>query len=352
MITTETLSRCPVQREDFGAGDYRVPVAHKLADGEKTALHDVLARVESHPYTDYAGFREEIAFVAENTVPNFLPEICHRFVSQDTARNPVLYLKNCPVDPHVPILDFVDPLTSKYAQKKTFIGEAFLAVVSHLLGTDIIGYRTANNGDKFQDIVPMEALQDTPSQKTAGVLRFHADIPHNAVRADWVYLLSLRNPSVNEVYTCYTRVIDALDYVGPELAALLHEPQYYSAHDTIHVQGGRPAGFTRLRPLILVEGNKLFTTFFEGNTYCDEPDGREALQRFTEGLYRKRYNLFLEEGDFAGFSNNTCLHARHIVSMRDPEINKTRWLLKTWNLDDVKPFCGHMLPNNPFTVNE
>lgn len=351
VIPEHVVPRAAAAPPPVAARSYTVNCARRLDDAERDQLYEVLD-VDVNPYRDYGRFLERIRAIARDRVPGFFRAVCRDLAARDLHAQPVLYLQNCPIDREVPLLDYEDPLTSKHAQKRTFVGEAFLAVISELLGTTVVGYRTANRGDMFHDIHPMRALAHTPSQKTVGTIHFHADIPNNKVRPDWVYLLSMRNSRQNRVYTTFVRLADVLASLDEPLQELLRQPIYYAPHETVHVYGGQADGFTPMKPMLLSERGHTFLAYFEGNTRSDTREGREALTALNTTLHRLSTPLFLDVRDFVAISNNTCMHGRKVEEITDPEAHRNRWLLKTWNVDRIEDHAAHLIPGRIHTSDE
>lgn len=106
---------------------------------------------------------------------------------------------------------------------------------SELTRTPVVGYRTAGNDDMFHDIYPMRDLAHTPSQKTVDTIKFHADIPNNRLRPDWVYLLSVRNDPVDDVYTVFIRLQDVFARLGDDVIEKLERPLFFSPKDTLGI---------------------------------------------------------------------------------------------------------------------
>ena len=333
------------------AQPYKVECICRLNDGDRDLLYDVLD-VDINPYREYGRFLDRIRTIARNEVPSFFRELCRDIAARDVRVQPVHYLQNCPIDRTVPVLDYDDPLTSKHEQKRTFVAEAFLSLISELLGTTIVGYRTANRGDMFHDIHPMRALAHTQSQKTQDTLHFHADIPNNKVRPDWVYLLSLRNSRANRVYTTFVRLADVLMNLDESLKELLKRPLYYAPREHVHVYGGQPDGFTALKPMLITERGYTFLAYFESRTSSDSREGREALAALSAVLHRLSTSIFLDERDFVALSNNASMHGRKVEEITDPEAQRNRWLLKTWNVDQIEDHVAHLMPGRINTSDE
>jgi L-asparagine oxygenase len=333
---------------------YDVPVAYRLTDSERTEVSGLLDGTVS-PYRDLTGFLAEVKARATSSTLSRLREVCADFKRHRLQDRPVLWLKNCPTG-NVPVLDFEDPLASKHAIKAEFIAETFLDVMAELLGTTVITYRTANRGDFFHDIIPMKKLEFTITQKTVNTLHFHCDLPNNKVRPDWVYLLTLRNSPLNEVYTPIVRVRDVLEGLDEETKETLRQPLFYAPRPVVDGNisnyGRADGGRTDPAPLLVRDrGYELFA-YHEGCTTSDVPAGQRALAAVDKLTHRLKHNVFLEERDFIAICNHTAMHARHVVNIVDMEAHRRRWLLKTWNVDDVKAHEAHMLPGLYYTADE
>ncbi len=333
---------------------YRVPTAHRFSDAQREELTARL-NVGASPYREYGRFLDEVRAIAASPELATLREVCTTFRRGDLAENPALLLSNCPTG-HVPMLSFEDPLASKHEIKTEFVAEAFLGLLAELQGTSIITYRTANRGDMFHDIIPMKTLEFTITQKTVNTLHFHCDLPDNKVRPDWVNLLAMRNSPLNEVYTPIVRVKDVLGGLDAKTLAVLREPIFHVpltvVEGNISNYGRADTGHTEPRALVVEDRGYTFFAYHEGCTTSTELRGREALVALEQLTHRLKHNVFLEERDFMSISNNTAMHARHVVKVTDMEAHRRRWLMKTWNVDDVELHRQHMVPGRFNTADE
>ncbi len=332
---------------------YTIPVHYTFTQKECTELEQVL-NVRSNPYREFNNFQKEIRAIVRDDLPGSLANLREAIATFDERKCPVFYLKNCPTG-EVPYLDFENPVDSKYERKKSFISEAFLSIFAELRNTTIITYRTANNGDMFHDVHPLKDLQYTMSQKTATTLHFHTDLPDNRLRPDWVNILTMRNSPKNEVYTAFVRLLDVFE-LEPELLKMLRKPLFENPRtkvkNNISVYGLQEAGYIEAKPVAVTERGYEFFRYNETYTISRSPEGQRALRALSEKLQQLRCSIFLEKGDFVSVCNNTCVHARHVVKIRDLEAHRNRWLLKTWNIDDPTRHSEHFLPGHPNTVDE
>lgn len=332
---------------------YQVPVAAALSDDQRQELAEVLA-VRASPYADQAAFLDEIQRLLPR-IPRFFRDAVEALRARDLREHPVHYLKNCPVG-EVPLLDFDAPLESKYALKKDFVAESFLTVFAELYGTPIVTYRTANRGDLFHDILPVRQLQFSKSQKSIRSLHFHTDLPDNRVRPDWVNLLSLRNSPANRVYTAFVRLVDVVSALDEETLSWLRQPLFRAprtmVQNNILVYGLEELGYLDWKPVILEDRGYEFFCYNESYTVAGTPEGAEAMRRLNATLQQIRCSLFLEQGDFVAICNNTSMHARHVVQVSDLEAHQRRWIMKTWNVDDLQIHRTHLLAGRHNTADE
>jgi L-asparagine oxygenase len=332
---------------------YSVQVSYAFSDDERAELEQIL-NVKSSPYRAWDRYAAEVREILRKGLPEFFEYAVEHCRARSLREDPVFYLKNCPIG-DVPYLDFDDPLSSKYELKKSFVAEAFLSVFAALHRTSIVTYRTANRGDKFHDIHPLRSLQYSMSQKTVNTLHFHTDLPDNRVRPDWVNLLSLRNSPDNEVFTAIVRVKDVFE-LDREIIATLRKPVFHSprtrVENNISVYGLKAQGYLELKPVIISDRGYEYFCYNESYTTSDSDEGKQALSELSRQLRRIKHDLFLAERDFVAISNNACLHARHVVKLRNLEAHQHRWLLKTWNVDDVELHRKHFVPGRLNIVDE
>jgi hypothetical protein len=116
--------------------------------------------------------------------------------------------------------------------------------------------------------------------------------------------------------------------------------------------GRADGGRTELAPLLVHDRGYTFLSYHEGCTASDDPAGKRALAAVDQIAHRLKHNVFLEERTFIAISNNTAMHARHVVKIADMEAHRRRWLLKTWNVDDVELHRQHMVPGRHNTADE
>lgn len=318
-------------------------VDHVVADDERAALEAAFLALDSSPYVDYRRFTDEVQAIADDgEVPGGFAGFCDAVRSLDRRDRPFVLLRNCPIDRDVPIFDFEEPVESKRARKRTFVAEAFLALYALLVETPPIGYANVNDGDVFQDIYPKASLRDTQSQKALGEIRFHKDLANHFVRPDYVNMLSMRADPRNRVYTSFVRNREALERLPDDVIETLREVEFHTPYDDLTIRAAKVD--VGEAPPHAVLTDELDLRFFEGRTTGLTDRARVAVDRLVEMLHALKARVLLMPGDFLSEHNNFSIHCKEIVHVHDPEALKTRWIIKTVNVDDLDAHRQHYVP--------
>ncbi|WP_265298656.1 taurine catabolism dioxygenase TauD [Verminephrobacter eiseniae] len=228
-------------------------------------------------------------------------------------------LRNCPLDPEIPVFDQDDPVADKYRQKKTFVGEGFLALFAELTTTPLLAYSTRNNGDFFHDVYAHNRYRNTQTQKTDGELYLHNDRTAHPVRADFLTLLGMRSDPRNLIYTGYVDGRDVLPFLTPQQQALLRQPLFCTPYD----EYSRDSNSLQVdsKPHIVLEESHCFR-YYETRTkpLPDAPrEAFDAMLAFKDALVRaKKERVRIGVGELFSFPNQAGLHNREIVELCDP----------------------------------
>ncbi len=201
-----------------------------FAAAEKQKLVDIGLTFKSNPYQDYLGFKKEVQnCIVQNNLyelPGFLEIKKYREKSEKNKLLP-LHLKNCPIDLTVPIFDFSRPLEDKWDNKKTFVGEFFLLLLSIIFDLPILAYTTRNKGDFYQDVYAQSAYSGTQTQKSDSELYFHNDRTAHYIRADYLCLLCMRSQRENIIKTKYIDGNDLLKAIPQKYHNVLRENIFF-----------------------------------------------------------------------------------------------------------------------------
>ena len=323
---------------------YPMKVDLVLSQTENRHLGNALLDVQGNPYKDYKTFQASVRDINESgVVPVRLADVFSRFSEGDQFENPYFMLKNCPIDPVIPLFGNTDPVNEKYRVKTTFVAEAFLQLAADRLGHFPIRYTNVNTGDAFQDIFPKEDLSLSQSQKSKVAIGFHKDLANHFVRPDHVNILALRNPRQNDVYTTFVRNKDILNNLPSEIVNVLRQPIFHTPFDDLTKYGDVDNKLGKPEQHPVIDGNEL--RYFEGRTTAEDPTAMAAITVLDTFLNTRKTRTFLEVGDFISTNNNTSIHGKDSF-IRDKEAANGRWLMKTVNVLDPKKYEQHFVPGD------
>ncbi|MFJ3900093.1 hypothetical protein [Streptomyces sp. NPDC090025] len=330
--------------------EWEITPEFTFTDEERTALEAALGAVTANPYRLYEAHLFQIdAVIAGGAVPRRFVDYVATLADRDRAEGPAVVLKNVPYDRDVPVFDYDEPVRSKYELKKTFVAESFLALFAQLAGTPGIGYVNVNDGDVYQDIYPKRAMRESQSQKALHRIYFHKDLANHFVRPDQVYMVGMRSNPANEVYTSFVRNIDVLAAFDEAEMEVLRSREFYTPFDDLTVMGGSlELGDADLHPVI---GGEDDLRYFENRTVGVTDRAKALVPKVNEVLHALKRRVFIEPGDFVITYNNHTVHAKEVVSVGDPEALRTRWIIKTVNVDSIEPHRAHLVPGTQHLVN-
>jgi len=326
---------------------------YTFSNEECLKLTHELLKIGNNPYTDYASFRIYVKKIIESNknIPRDFINLCLHKRKLDQYKDPYVFVKNCPVDPDLPFLDFDNPVEDKRNRKKTFVAEAFLELYAQLMGQEPIGYINVNDGDIFQDIHPMKKLINTQSQKASKTIYFHKDLANHFVRPDWVNILGLRASDENEIYTSFVRNRDLLNYIDDKLHAVLREPIFYTPYDDLTLSSSnKELGRAPSHP-VLGGAESFDIRFFENRTEGITDHAKEAVEEIVKALHALKQRLHISKGDFIGSANNECIHNKEVIRIGDEAAVNNRWLIKTVNVKCLDLHKAHMCEGEIRIVN-
>jgi len=321
-----------------------IPADYTFSEKDNIALTNVLLEVRENPYTNYAAFSKIVRNIADDAsyIPISFLDICEAKRRANRYFNPFVMLKNCPIDPDLPFLDFDSPVDDKRKSKKTYVAEAFLELYARLMRQEPISYINVNDGDIFQDIHPMRKLMDSQSQKSAKTIYFHKDLANHFVRPDWVNILGLRASASNKIYTSFVSNKDLIEHLNRKTLTILREVEFYTPFDDLTTASpNKKVGRAANHPVL--GGEKDYDIrFFENRTVGLTSRAKAALTEVVHALHTLKRSLLILEGDFIGASNNECIHNKEVVHVDDQNAVYTRWLMKTVNVESLDVHKKHI----------
>lgn len=312
---------------------------YTLSDGERHEIFVALADIAANPYTDYVAFRKAVVELAVSTsLPHFLPDACMKMREERASGIANVHvLRNCPLDRELPPLSPDDPLSDKYAKKKTFIGEAFVALVAELGGTPLLAYSGTNEGRFFDDVIAITRYSGMQSAFGDRDLVYHNDRSAHWARPDLVSLLAMRSPEQEVTYTSYVDGRDLLQLLSSGCQETLRQSYFV----TDHSNGSSPEVETH--PILAGRRIRYIDTITTVAAHAPV-EARDALIALKNALVlaRKQRHRLLT-GDLMVVENQEGLHCREKMEIKKHERTRTRWLLKTYLFRDdrtVDTFSG------------
>lgn len=346
-MTAATTDRAAVTGT-MTAATWTIEPEFVFTDEERDALQDALGTTTVSPYRNYAAFNRQVTdLIRAGAAPKRFADYVATLAGRDRAALPVVLIKNGPHDRNVPVFDFADPVKSKYKLKTTFVSEAMLAMFAQLAGTPAIGYVNVNDGDVFQDIYPKQSMASTQSQKALKEIHFHKDLANHFVRPDQVYMVGMRSHRENEVYTSFVRNIDIWPRFSEEELETLRSRDFYTPFDDLSVVGSKELGEADKHPVLGSIGD---LRYFENRTRGLAPAAEKVLVKLDEALHALKQRVFIEPGDFVITYNNFTIHAKEVVKVADEEKLRTRWIIKTVNVDSIAPHLPYLVPGTDYLI--
>ncbi|SFS96085.1 hypothetical protein [Marininema halotolerans] len=321
-----------------------------FTDNDRDYLKECFLQITTNPYTDYDQFQEKIKDLAENDARvQEIMAILRPYKDRDLHEHPFFTLTNCPIDEDLPVFDFKDPVNSKYELKKTFVAEAFLQWFAYIMDQPAIGYVNVNNGDVFQDIYPMESLQETQSQKAIVPLGFHKDLANHFVRPDFVNMLGMRSFHGNQIYTTFVTNKELLAHMSPEEQFILKQALFYTPFDDLSVYGNKKKLGRAKDHAILIDNDDL--AYFENRTVGTTEAAQQIVDKINRLLHQLKVSHLMKPGELISVANNHSLHGKDVLSVSDPEQQKKRWTIKTVNVFHLDKHQEHFLEGTKCIVN-
>ncbi|MFD3546480.1 taurine catabolism dioxygenase TauD [Streptomyces sp. NPDC058655] len=305
----------------------------ELTDLQRDELAAALASVTKSPYEDYSAFSRSVAdLVDRGDVPEFFTTaVAGIRAEREAGTSDAHVLRNCPIDPVVPVLDHDDPLADKYAKKKTFVGEALLELFAQLAGTPLLAYDTRFNGDFFTDVVAINRYSGKQTGFSDGELVFHNDRTAHPVRADFISLVGMRCPDGDFIYTGFVEGRSLLTHLTADEQEILRKPYFITPFDVFSRDNNTKLTVSEAHPILENEHSIRYLDTHTTVAPDSPPEAKDALIALKNALVRaekKRHRILT--GDLFSFANQDGLHSRDKVEINDPVRARSRWLLKTY----------------------
>ncbi|WP_437931895.1 hypothetical protein WMF37_22430 [Sorangium sp. So ce291] len=310
---------------------------------------NAFSTIVADPYRHYEAFKHQVGeLIAKGRIPRPVVDVFEKHAKSDPKEDPFIFVRNMPIDVDVPRFDNDRPVYSKYELKKTFIAEASLSLIGHLLRQTPIGYLNVNGGDVFQDIYPAKPLKDTQSQKAIGPIYFHKDLANHYVRPDYVNMISMRASAKNDIYTTFVKNVDVISALTPSEIEEFRKVQFYTPFDDLTVKSGRyEVGDANRHPIISGDND---IRFFENRTVGTDERSSALVTKLIAVLHQVKKRVQMCPGDFIGVANNHSVHGKEIGHLEVPEEAWGRWSLKTVNVGSTEPHRKHLVSGSNYLI--
>lgn len=320
-----------------------------LDPDEHHSMTEALKTPTANPYRHYGAFRYQVKqLLSTRQIPPRLIEALVRYLTADHRERPFIFIRNLPIDRDVPPFDNGRAVHSKYELKKTFVGEACLALIAEVLQQTPLGYLNVNDGDVFQDIYPMTHMKDTQSQKAIGPIYFHKDLANHFVRPDYVNMLAMRSTPENQIYTTFVKNLDVLRELTADERAELRKCQFYTPFDDLTVHEGRhKVGRADDHPILSDECD---LRYFENRTVGTDERSNALAAKVAKVLHAVKKSVQMLPGDFIGVENNCSLHGKEVGDLGAPGEAWQRWTMKTVNVTSIEPHRKHLVPGSGYLI--
>ena len=314
-------------------------VTFTIDSGDKNHLYQLFSEIKFNPYKDYISFKNSVSdIINENKISDDLLKIFNEIkYNRENDIEKSFLIKNCPIDTNIPIFDHSDPVNDKYIKKKTFISESFLELFSQLTDNPLLAYDTRNNGDFFHDVYAQDKYGDTQTQKSDSELYLHNDRTAHPVRADYLSLLGMRSCSENDILTSYIDGKDVLEHISEEYQAILRKPYFYTPYDEYSRDSNKNQVDSEPHAIL---SERYSLRYYETRTIPIQNSPSEvsdAYISFRNAIIKsKKKSVDIQVGDLFTFPNQFGLHSRTFINIRNKDLAKKRWLLKTYSFRNTE----------------
>jgi L-asparagine oxygenase len=310
-----------------------------FSDEQKYTLFSALSSIKTNPYKNHEKFLTDVENIIDSCQDiELIASVCEEIkFERDNRISEAHVLRNCPIDLDIPRLNNDDPLNDKYLKKSTFLGEAFLALISRLLDNPLLAYETRHNGDFFTDVIANNKYSGKLTGFSDGELVFHNDRTAHPVRADFIYLLGLNCPTDDLIYTSYISGNNLLQHISKEHSEVLRKPYFLTKYD-VYSKDNNDSLDASAPHAIFDDSNCIryldTLTGTSGNAPEIAKDALIAFKNAVSLVTKTRHRILT--GDLLMFSNQQGLHNREKIDVQSEDASKSRWLLKTYTFSSAE----------------
>jgi Fe(II)/alpha-ketoglutarate-dependent arginine beta-hydroxylase len=215
------------------------------------------------------------------------------------------------------------------------LADATLLLVASLMG-DPISHAGIEDGKLIRDVCPVPGHEITQlGSSSTSELAWHIEDAFHDFRADWLFLLCLRNPY--RAHTSFARVQDAP--LSNDVSSVLFQQRFLVSPDSSHLEGDAAPPDHRIAVL---SGDphapflRLDPAFMPKPTGDDEAE--QALTAIIDAINNNLQYVVLEPGDLLVVDNLRSVHGRQPFQARYD--GRDRWLRVVHTAADLRKSAG------------
>ncbi|MGF1793352.1 hypothetical protein [Photobacterium profundum] len=311
---------------------------YTFTDKERQNLTTALLRNPHNPYSDYPSFKDFIDTLAVSAAfETNLGKVCNDIVSDRKDNgNHVHILGNCPIDLELPQLDLDNPVSHKYEAKLTFVGEGFMALISQLQRAPLFSYESRNDGDYFTDLVSFNKFKGKKTGFTDGDLIYHSDRSYHPVRADYVSLLGLHVSENELIYTNYMDTKEIKKHLSASAIETLSKDIFETEVDDRSKENNMAWSSSAVHSILLNDDQIRYQDTFTRPLDINNLEATQALLELKHAMSKAaKLRHMVMKGEMLIFGNQTGIHNREWIDVKDADAGRKRWLLKTYSFENI-----------------
>jgi L-asparagine oxygenase len=276
----------------------------ELTEPEYQELFDLANQITSNPSQNPDVFCKECSMFSKY-VPKRIQTIVKEFVEHGSSTG-FLLIKNCKIEN----LEKT-PLENQQKIGETTILSKIQAILIHSMG-EMIAYEAEGYGRLFQDVVPIQSMENTQASVGSGVeLEIHTEQAFSKLRPDILSLACLRGDP--GAFTHILPVKYIKDNLSPKECAILREPLWKTGVDLsfkLHglqfvdgdIRGPMPILSGPLDDQVLVFDQDLMIGITE--------QAQDLVKKIVEIYYKNKIAHNLCPGEIIFIDNNRAVHGR------------------------------------------
>lgn len=276
----------------------------EVTETEYQILLSLANQMNTHPSKNPHLFCKQCSRFS-NYVPERLQNIIKQFGDKGSSTG-YLLIKNCKIEN----LDPTPPGNQYKIGENTDLAK-IQAILIHVMG-EMIAYEAEGYGRLFQDVVPIQSMENTQASVGSGVeLEIHTEQAFSKLRPDILSLACLRGDP--NAFTHIFPVKSIIDHLTPEECALLREPLWKTGVDLSFKMHGKEFVDGDIRgPMSILSGP------LEDQVLVFDQDLMMGITEEAQGLIKKIVDLYYKHknahnlcpGEIIFIDNNRAVHGR------------------------------------------